>query len=341
MQLYERDFLFYRIVSGYIYINKGDSRYKFITAPSLDILYEASEVYYETFKKAKNEGLMDDREIVDFLYEQNLWNDDDELVFTKNIPEYIDNIKVEMYQKYKDLDFISTAKKYIDTANKKYMEMFNRRHCWDHISCQGVANFTRWQFIIENCTLKNNEPVYLTTIAVADMLEEINASRISESEIREISRTEPWRSVWYSGKKCTLMTKQAVEFSDDQKRLIHWSFMYDSILENPECPPDEVIEDDDCLDGWMILRRRKQQKEKKKTYLEERIGNNAKAPEVFVMVKNEKEAEDVMELNDIHAANIIKQRKSALQKFGELREDQFHDVKQDLAMTQAKSQFKR
>lgn len=332
MRIFERDFLLHRIISGYINIKFNELKLKYFTAPSLDILYQASEVYYNTYYEAKDNGLMDDKEIQIFLVEQGVWNDEDEEHLEKKIPEYIENIKIEMYRNFRKPEFLHTSRKYIKKANEKFNDLFALRHSWDHLTCHGTASYARWQFIIENCTYYGSQLMELSSSGIADVLEQVNLARIDETMIREISRSEPWRTTWFNGKRCQLFSRPAVEFSDEQKRLVHWSMMYDNIYENSDCPPDEVVEDDDCLDGWMLLKKQERVKEKTKNYLEEKIGKNMNAGEVFVVVDNEKEANDVSELNDMLGKSIINQRLASIKQHGTRRDDQFFDVKQELQM---------
>lgn len=338
MQLYERDFLLYQIYTGYLNINLKGNKMRINIAPSLDILYEASEVYYNTYNKAKNDGILDEREIKDFLFEQGLWDDEQEKLIETDIPNYLENIKVEMYKNYTDNEFLEKSRTYMEKANEKFYTLFNIRHSWDHITCHGVANYSRWQFLVENCSMINGKSVYMNTIEIADVLESINMSRLGDSKIRELSRTEPWRTTWYSGKKFQLFGKPAVEYSEDQKKLVYWSLLYDNIYENHECPPDEVVDNDDILDGWMIIKRRNQIAEKKKSYLEDKIGNNKNAGEIYVVAKNERERNDILELNDILSTNIIKNRINSIRKHGDMGEHEFSDVQQERAMNSARAE---
>ena len=93
---------------------------------------------------------------------------------------------------------------------------------------------------------------------------------LGESEIRELARSEPWKSIWSSSKnEGVLFGKRAIELSEEQKHLIMWSTMYDSIGESPDSPSDKIIADDDMLDGWLILQRREREHNKKEQFQRE------------------------------------------------------------------------
>ena len=61
--------------------------------------------------------------------------------------------------------------------------------------------------------------------------------------------------------------------------------MYDNIQESMDCPTEDVINDDDMLDGWFIVQNRKREKDKKEkdVDLAEKI-----ARQLFGKVKNQK-----------------------------------------------------
>jgi hypothetical protein len=49
--------------------------------------------------------------------------------------------------------------------------------------------------------------------------------------------------------------------------------MYDNVYESMECPPDEVIKDDDMLDGWFIQQHKDREKKLKEKSTDEKFGN--------------------------------------------------------------------
>lgn len=329
MQVYERDFLLNRIVCGYNNYKINNKKIKYLHSVSPDLTYEASELYYDTYRLAKEEELMDDKEIYDFLCNNYNWSKEDEDRLTIHIPEYIDNCKVEMFKNYESEEYCKKARKYIDRAEEELNTLFNKRHSFDHLTCHGTAIYARYQFIVEN-SIDNIDS--LTQLEIVDIMELNNLNRISETTLREIARTEPWRGIWSIGKKTHIFSCSAFHLSDDQKRLMQWTHMYDNIYENHECPPDEVIENDDLLDGWFIVKRRESKKDKKRSELEKRIGKNANADEIFVVAKSEDDVKNIFDMNDDMSKNIVSNRIKLIQKHGEISHDKLNDVKQELEM---------
>ena len=122
--------------------------------------------------------------------------------------------------------------------------------------------------------------------------------------------------------------------------------MYDNIFESPECPPDDVIQDDDALDGWLIVQRRKREEDQKRSAAENIIGNSkiSNADEVFIMT-DPSSAKDVNQLNDPIARANQKSRLKELrsrEKAGKsmTKHSKLKDVRQRVQM-EANSKFSK
>lgn len=326
MQPFEREFLISRIAAGY-YRHKGLK----ILSPNKDLLYEGCELYSEIYQKAKENGVLTDSQVLDFLIEQGLWDETETKRLEVDIPKYIENCKVELYQATLDKERREMAREYIKTAKKELVRIFGIRHSWDHLTCHGVASFAKWQFIIEKCTQKDGKQYDFSEIDQAKILEVINNSQISESEFRELVRNEPWNSIWTAKKFVPLFDRPAIELTEDQKRLISLSCLYDNVYSHQDCPSEEVIEDDDMLDGWLILKKRESQKDKAKNEILEKAGKNANAEEVFIVTDSEN-AGKVYDINDQYTSNIIKSRLHMVGEKGEVNYKDFLDVKQDMVI---------
>lgn len=86
--------------------------------------------------------------------------------------------------------------------------------------------------------------------------------------------------------------------------------MYDRVYEHTECPDEEVIEDDDALDGWMLWQKKKSLQEKKIKGVDELLGSKGKnSSEVFLLANNNnEEIQEISELNDSESLQIYRSR---------------------------------
>jgi hypothetical protein len=105
--------------------------------------------------------------------------------------------------------------------------------------------------------------------------------------------------------------KSSYELSDEQKTLISISNMYDRIYEHPESPGEDVINDDDILDGWMIYQKNKAEKIKKQNNAQDLANKHKNAKEIFV-VADKDDVNSIIDLNSGISSSIIKQRQNMI-----------------------------
>ena len=300
--------------------------------PTLEILEECSEVYYDYYYKSLNDGVLDDAGIYSFLCDNGFWNDEEEKRLNTDIPKYIENCKVELYESLFDGNRRERIKLYLGRAKKELENIYRTRHEWDYLGCHGVALFARWQRLIELCTRHKNKRYNFSEIKPHEILNYLNSSVLSDTSIRELARTDPWRSMWScykSGSK--LMDNSVSIWTDHQKRLVAYSVFYDNIYEAHDCPSDDVIDDDDMLDGWITLKKREIAKEKEKNAINNRLGESAKHQEVFIPVDRE-DVNKVYSMNDMYNRTIIQSRLKTIQEKGIVSEHELPDVKQERYM---------
>jgi hypothetical protein len=166
------------------------------------------------------------------------------------------------------------------------------------------------------------------------MYYEYSKMMLNESELREIARNEPWRLSWTLREQQVIFANEAGrQLTNDQKGLLIWSRMYDNIQESMDCPTEDVINDDDMLDGWFLVQKKKQESEKAKSELESRTKNEkiANADEVMVVADSQKEADKIHSMNSYGSEMIRKQRIAQVRAKGGVKSDlEFRDVQLDV-----------
>ena len=130
-----------------------------------------------------------------------------------------------------------------------------------------------------------------------------------------------------------LFFKSGRELSTDQKNIIVWSRMYDNVQESLDCPSDDVIKDDDMLDGWFIVQKRKREKERAEAEIDNSMSNEKikNAGELFMMASSQKDADRINSMNDVNSTMIKKQRMATVKAKGEVQDLDFQDKKLELA----------
>lgn len=141
-----------------------------------------------------------------------------------------------------------------------------------------------------------------------------------------LARTSPWSGLWPVLKSNGRIFDN-VNLSDEQQSLLSWSLMYDKIYESPDCPSDDIIHDDDMLDGWILVQKEERKKNMKqqeaKGALNEKVQNS---DEVFIVAETKEDAEKVDALNSAQGQRIKQNRLKQLSKKGKLKQQEFKDV---------------
>lgn len=330
-----------RIISGFFRC-KIDEQVYLIKQPDRHVRHIAQEIYIETLRDAELEGLYNDEELKTFLYDNNIWSEqkEDDL---KKIQEDIEEYKVKLYQAAFKSEERKMLRNLLRMAKEKFYELANLKTSYNHLSCSGTASMMKMRYLVgksltyeDGTKVWRNEDFWKNT---EPLLEDVTTlyidSRISDENFREIARTEPWRSTW-ACKKCEreVFGVPAVDLTDEQKSLVIWSSMYDSIYEHPNCPQQEIIDDNDMIDGWLILQRRERNKNQAKLQVEDLISNEKikNSGEVFVIGQSREDREKIDSLNDEGAKIIKKQRIKSVQEKGFIDESQMPDTKMDIQM---------
>jgi hypothetical protein len=324
-----------RIIQGRLRINLGDL-VLFIYEPSLDILEESFEIYEEAKKKAYFSGNFLEQDVLEILLEGEMWSPHDDKA-ADSMDEKIEELKIHAFKNFYKKKELRGIKKNIRNMERKQALLRLKKTQLNHITCDGAADFSRKCWIVEKTTKTiNNLPFNFNDYSLSFVLEKYQSNSISSEQYRKIARSAQWRAMWSSSKqRGDVFGKPSIELDQQQLSLIQFSMMYDNVFENPESPKEEIINDDDCLDGWFIHQRRKHEKSKKQAEVDAMLGNSkvANSQEIFLMADDKKEAEDVYSLNSINSRNIIPRRQKQLENTeGLLNFKDLREVQQDRMM---------
>jgi hypothetical protein len=335
-----------RILQGRLRCSLGDPAL-YIYEPTKEVLEESFEIYDKSYKSAYFSGVYLKKELTPILVENELWSPYDDREAEK-IEKQIEEYKIKAFEFfYKTRDLVN-IKMSLRNLEKDLLKLKSKKHLLDHVSCEGVASFARSIWIISKSVYTADKRLYSwTNHSISSLMDYYNSNQISSEGFRLVARSEPWRSMWSIGKKQgNAFGKPACELTKDQISLSSYSSMYDNVYESSESPDEKVIEDDDCLDGWFIKQRREYDKQKKKKQTEDLIKNEkiANSQEVFLMAKDQEEANKIFDVNHPAVRGIIKDRQKTMENSsGQIRFTELNDIKQDIAiesMQAAKSKIK-
>lgn len=301
-----------------------------------------AETHYKTeLIEASLEGAISSDEAFFRAVEDGLWNLtlDDEL---DGLEKDLEEMKTKLCGLIFKPQEKALTKKMIEKAKARQQELMGKKFFYESTTREYVAATAKYSYLIASCSYKDGvllkDELLKDGFFLQNLVNTLNSDSISEEEYRELARTEPWRLYWVLGKEQGLFGKPTTEFSDEQRILCFWSKIYDSVYESMDTPSDEIIEDDDALDGWLILQKRKRDKEKGQSEAEKLAAKHGKAQEIFVVTDAEG-AKKVAALNDSQGDMIRKKRMKLIQDRGEVNELEMPDTRNRLLM-EAQNKFR-
>ena len=325
--------ILYRIIQGRLRVRLGDL-VLYIYEPSRELLEESLDIYTDAYNKAYFDNVPLKSELLPVLVENNLWTPFDDREADK-IEDQIEELKIQAFKNFYSSKTLSGIKRNIVAHEKRMLKYRSKKACLDHTSCEGVANFARSVWLISKTTYDSSRKLYdWSEHGISYLMDKYNEATITTEQFRKIARSEPWRSMWAASKKHgNLFNKPSIEYSREQLYLCSYSSMYDNIYESSECPNEKVIDDDDCLDGWMITRRREHDKHRKEQEVNSMLKNPkiANSQEVFLVARDQESAQEIYGLNNPIARNVVKARSDKINNAdGQIKFTEFDDVRQDI-----------
>jgi len=296
----------------------------------------AEDIYEECLNEYTYTDLLTDDELENFLLEYEYWSPELEAE-VKTLIDNMEQLKVDLYNYvFRERERL-TARKLLEVSRNRYHELYAQKHCFDYLTINGLSTLIKSQFVIYStlCDKQGKrlfnpknfwlDPEHISTTA----LNKYNAALLNESGYREISRTDPWRSAWNIRGNNDMFGKFPVDYSDEQRIVTTWSSLYDRVYESSDCPDDEIIEDDDILDGWMIIKRRERNDNAIKRRGENTLKNDriANSDEIFIVANSNDDIRRVDSMNDNVGKLLKKQRSNVLLKEKEVKDTDLPDIK--------------
>ena len=302
-------------------------------------MYASSDIYQQIYDQAYGSGVLLKDEALDLIYEKELYSPFDDMQIDK-MKKDIEDLKYECFKNFHKPKKLDSLKFILRTTEKELAKIYRKKSQFDHLTCEGVASVGQWQWIIEKSTFYKDTdlPYDWEKVGVPTLMTYYEDNVITAQDFRYIARSDVWRPVWTVGKKTgNLFDRPSSLLTRDQITLCSFSLMYDNVYESQESPPEQVIEDDDCLDGWFIEQKKKHLEYKKEQTANNIVSSNKKisgAGEVFVVAESNEEASYIDSLNSYQAKNIKNERLNLLYSKEKVKDQEFLDVALDLQMQQ-------
>lgn len=346
MQYHEREFFISLIRTGKVFIEYKDIELEIIP-PTTEQVFRSCQVYNKVFLEAYNDDVMTEEETLAWMKQRGLWSKEkDEKIEGYN--KDIEKLRLEIYNARKNEQLRENIRRYLRAGEKQLSELMSEKNQYLMNTCEGLATAEKSMFIIKNTTYLNNKLYEFDELSLTYITNEWQESFLSDKQIRELARDDPWKSLWLTKDKAKIKLfhrKADQELTINQKALVIWSQMYDNIQESLDCPESYVINDDDLLDGWFIAQNKKREREKREKEFEEETKNSKikNSGEIFVMSKNAQDVDRINSMNDVNSHNIKKQRSQVLKNKKSVEQQDFLDEQFRIRSQQTdayKSRFK-
>ena len=342
MKQHEREYFVSRVRSGLYKLDFGDVKLK-IVPPTLEQDLEIQEVYINSYRQAEKDGFLTHEDLLESMKERGLWSDKEEDKI-KGLEKDIDRLKVELFQNKNKEDLVKRIRTYLKAGKEQLNEQISKKLISYENTCEGIAQVAKVNMLIKITCLRcdTGELYDFEEISLDDVMKLYGMQILSEVSARELARTEPWNSLWVLKDTDTFeFFNSKSQLNADQKNLLIWAKMYESVQESMDCPSDDVVQDDDMLDGWFIIQKKKREQERVQSDIEQSTQNTkiANSDEIFIMTDNKSDAERINSSNTFHNQQVKKQRAEVIKNRGEAGDLDFQD--QQLKMRQqANESFK-
>lgn len=341
MKHHEREYFISKVRSGFYPIDMFNKVGKIIT-PTVEQEFIINQTYQDCYEKNMDSGINTQSEMLEYCIRNGLWTENDEEQLEKLIKK-VEDFKVSIYEfLYKPKERIFTEQ-LLQAANTEIVRLQSKKDQFFSYTCEGLAHVEKTSKYLSLCTYVDGK-IYDFSDHSIEFVSGLYYSQIlSEKKVRELARTEPWRTLWVlrESNQFSLFANQNTELSIDQKNLLIWSQMYDNVQESMDAPPKEVIEDDNMLDGWFIVQDRKRESEKANKDLDNKINDKvANCQEVMLMASNKQEAKKINSLNTTSSQVVKQKRNQLIKQKGSASQLDFQDEQVKLQQ-QSNEQFKQ
>ena len=295
------EYLVHRILSGKHIFSYQDDTYE-LRKPSLKLKLESDFMHQQAYADNLYSDFILLEDIPSLAIEIGLIGLNYKSVLT-SLEKTLENDKVNYFQNFLDPQKKKRNKTKLDNTKKQLSKQLNYLHYLDYLSLEHFCDKIKNEFIIINTLYYYNTSQKVFDYDNIDyyffnqLMGEIANDMIDIETYKCIARNAYWKNFW-SNNKHKLLDEPVNEWSDEQKTIFNISTMYDRVYEHPDCPVEDIINDDDALDGWMIHQKRENLKEKQTkgvdNMLPEKIRNSS---EIFMMAQDKEQIENIRGFN--------------------------------------------
>jgi hypothetical protein len=337
--------LLYRILSGTIPIKIKEQTFLIKGLDSYQ-KYLAEEYYEELLKEySQLDHLQTESQLYGWMIKHGYWKEENEGRIKKYKAD-IEDFKVKIYECAFRSDEKKAIRAALNEAKRLLGGLIESKHRFDYLTPEGSAQIAKNKYLIglsihtaDGKPVFSPETFFMSSFPFLDhIIIEFNSLMASTEQIRQVARSDNWRKYWCGRESERVFGRASIDLTDEQLNLISWTRVYDNIYQHPDCPNEEVIDDDDALDGFLISDKRKRDKEKGLKASDELVSNERikNSDEVFIVANTEDDAKKIQNLNDESVRRQIQKREKLIEEKGIVKDEDLPDqrLKKQLAINQ-------
>lgn len=325
-----------RIISGYQNIIYNNTIYK-LHNPNIEIKISADILYETIYQEYLFTDFILKDDISDILISTGIFQDNFKEMIKSN-QKRLSNTKIDLFKNFFTPNLRNKNKNLIDLLNKTLNDQYTKEHSLDFLTLENFCENIKNEYIIsqtladsDGCFIFKDYPNIEHSL-FNNIIQKITNNIIDIKTYKEIVRSEIWKKMISSGYN-NIFSGYMSSYTEEQKNLISISQLYDKIYNHPECPPDDIIKDDDALDGWMLHQQEQIKLHQINKTIDKNLGKNKNAGEVFMMATNRDQADDILSMNTPEALEKIRLRS----KITESTDDVFladtqNDIRQQIQL---------
>lgn len=334
----ERELRVYSIVTGKTYVSFRNHEYHTVINTSED-KYRAALLYQQMIEDLKYEPIMSWEEAQKVSNRLGIWTTENESGL-ESFNKMLEDLKLQLYRSRLLPDRLKSFKSQIEKVKHGIEKSTNNKYKLYHATKEYYASVVKKQYLVAlSIRDEDDRPVYthknfwISDNTLIDIfINQMFINQTSFPAMRELARNDPWRSMWISQKGQAFGIPSTC-WTEEQRALASYSRMYDNVYESLECPEDNVIEDDDMLDGWFIHQRKEREKHKQEKMSADMFkGQKNGNQELFLMANSKESAQSIYNMNDERGKSIVKNREQQIKSKGHVEHSELADVQLDLKM---------
>jgi hypothetical protein len=319
--------ILYKILSGKTKC-EIDGKVYYIYCPTIDDLYEAELIHQKYIEETKFVNILvnNSPKLINYLSENLYWIAEEQQELDI-IVDKINNTKIALYEAYVEFRNKTNIQTNLLYLKSRYSTLLYKKNKFYLYTNEGFAELYKQYYLIYRCSILKEQGRFddIDYNLVEQLYEQYQSQYTNGDKIRKLSRNQIWRLYQGGASDCQgVFGKPTLQLTIEQLSLWNWSKFYENIHQSMDCPTQEVIDNDDMLDGWALLQSKKREKEKQKTNIDDKMGNSQ---EVFLLADNQDDIKRINELNDNTSKLIKTQRANKITKEGVVEDQNFTDVR--------------